>query len=58
MHEHCDGCGKQTPVLTIFFNGRQFLCPECAAQRSPKAMGLGLRHSIEARARPLQRIAA
>jgi hypothetical protein len=43
MNEHCDGCGRQTPVLAIFFNGTQFLCPDCAAQRSTKTMGVSLR---------------
>ena len=33
MHERCDCCGKQTAVLEIFFNGHQFLCPECTIQR-------------------------
>ena len=54
MHEHCDGCGKQTPVLETFFNGWQFLCPECQAQRSPKTMGFGLRQRTEARSPSLQ----
>jgi hypothetical protein len=33
MNEHCDGCGKQTPVLETFFTGSRFLCLECLAEK-------------------------
>lgn len=31
MHERCDRCGRQFDVLSIFFNGEKYFCPECAA---------------------------
>jgi hypothetical protein len=39
MHEKCDGCGAEFPVLGIVFTGRQYLCPDCVAQKAPFAMG-------------------
>lgn len=46
MHERCDGCGKQVPVLAVVFNGRLFLCPECAEHKSPTIMGLHARMGV------------
>jgi hypothetical protein len=54
MNEHCDGCGKQFPVLETFFNGRQFLCLTCAAQKSATTMGIGLRQWSGGRCQSLQ----
>ena len=35
MNEHCDGCGRQTPVLEIVFTGRRFLCENCVHLKDP-----------------------
>ena len=33
MHEHCDGCGAEFPVLGIVFTGHEYLCSDCLARK-------------------------
>src|SRR5690242_21210881 len=40
MHEKCDCCGNEVPILEIVFTGRQYLCPQCECLKSPEMMGL------------------
>lgn len=39
-NEHCDHCGKQVAALNTYFDGEQFLCPNCKRNR-----GVGRRRS-------------
>lgn len=32
-YEVCDRCGKMARSVTMFFDGREFLCPECRAKQ-------------------------
>jgi hypothetical protein len=34
-YEFCDRCGTRTPPVQAFFDGKQFLCPDCRAGNRP-----------------------
>ena len=43
MHEKCDCCGNEIPLLEIVFTGRQYLCTQCQCLKDPALMGLSLK---------------